>query len=118
MMVGMALIICFSGVMHVYLVRKKAIRTHRYQPQYGKTPGSPEQKLLENGGTLQGEVVAVSFDKFFLRSGNNKVQPVAIGTLPMPEVGKRVTVTVTGGKLLTAVALVLGDQPAATSTPP
>lgn len=103
MMVGMALIISLSGVMHVYLVRKKAIRTHRYEPQYGNT--SNEKKTsTEMPGSLRGEVIAVSYDKFFLRA-DGEVQTIAIGVLRMPEVGQTITVTHQGGTALTAVAI-------------
>jgi hypothetical protein len=110
MLVGMAIIIGFSGTMHVFLVRKKALRTHRYQPQYGNTPGQAADPLAEGTGTLRGEVIAVSFDKFFLRA-DGKVQPIAIGTLRMPEVGMQVVVGFEGGTPPKAVTIAVEDQP-------
>jgi hypothetical protein len=102
MLVGMAVIIGFSGTMHVYLVRKKAIRTHRYEPQYGDSKPLPKQGLAEGKGTVEGEVVAVSFDKFFLRT-NGRVQPFATGSLKMPSVGEVVAVSYEGGSPPTAL---------------
>lgn len=112
MVVGMAIIIGCSGAMHVFLIKKKALRTHRYTPQYGKTPENPEEKLLEGGGARSGEVVAVSADKFFLRISDREVQPFNIGTLQMPTVGSRVTVAFAGGRPPQAVEILPGDVPA------
>ncbi len=109
MVIGMAVIICFSAMMHVFLLKKKALRVHRYEPEYGKTPGPAATPGIA-AGTLQGEVVAVSFDKFFLRS-NDKVQPIAIGTLRMPEVGQVLTITHKGGEVPEAVTIAVDFDP-------
>lgn len=110
MLIGMAVIICFSAMMHVFLLKKKAIRVHRYEPEYGKTPTAAEKPGL-GAGTLKGEVVAVSFDKFFLRS-EEKVVPMKIGTLRMPEVGQILTVTHKGGETPEAVTIAVDFDPA------
>lgn len=103
MAVGMAIIITCSAAMHVFLIKKKAIRTHRYEPQFGQTEPTDKQAGLAPS-TLQGEVIAVSFNKFFLRA-NDKVQPIIIGTLRMPEVGQQITVSHSGGSNPTAVTI-------------
>lgn len=116
MVVGMAIIICFSAMMHVFLLKKKAIRVHRYEPEYGKTP-TPQSTPGSQAGTLRGEVVAVSFDKFFLRS-EDKVRPVAVGSLRMPEVGQILTVTHKGGEVPEAVTIAVDFDPEpATASP-
>ena len=65
------------------------------------------------GGTVEGEVIAVSFDKFFLRVDGN-VQPFAVGQLRMPEVGKSISVTYSGGRPPTS--LEIQDEPASSVT--
>lgn len=111
MLVGMVVIISFSAVMHVFLLKKKAIRAYRYKPTYGDKPDEdPSTKLLEGGGTVSGEVIAVSFDKFFLRL-EGKVQPFAIGQLKMPEVGTKVAVSFVGGRPPSAVEIRPVGQP-------
>ena len=98
MAIGMAIIISFSAAMHVYLIRKKAIKAHRYEPTYGRTPAAPqEDTLLAGGGTLEGEVIAVSFDKFFLRS-NGKVQTFGVDDGRFPVVGQKISVSYAGGR--------------------
>ena len=104
LLIGMALIIGFSGVFHIYLVRKKALRTHRYTPQYAGTPAASEDSGLDQDGAMEGEVVAVSYDKFFLRDGK-RVQQFSVGTLRMPRVGDRISIAYTAGKPPTASQL-------------
>lgn len=118
MLIGMVVIIAFSAGMHVFLLRKKAIRAYRYEPTYGDKPGeNVGEKLLQGGGTVHGEVIAVSFDKFFLRL-NDQVQPFAIGGLKMPEVGQTVAVSYAGGRPPTAVEIQpQGASPKPASTP-
>ncbi len=106
MTIGMALIIGFSAAMHLYLIKKNAIQANRYEPVFEQKAENPEELLLTGGGTLEGEVVAASFDKFFLRV-NNKVQPFLLGQLTMPEVGTTVSVSFAGGRPPTAT-LILG----------
>jgi hypothetical protein len=116
MLIGMALIIGFSGAMHVYLIRKGALQENRYEPSYGDQPEKPGEALLQGGGTRTGDVIAVSYDKFFLRI-DDKVQPFLLGNLPMPDVGERVTVSFAGGRPPQAVDIVpaRGAEPAATA---
>lgn len=98
MAIGMAIIISFSATMHVFLIRRKAIKAHRYEPTYGNQPTeSADKTLLAGGGTVEGEVIAVSFDKFFLRV-NGKVQPFMVQQRAMPEVGQRLSVSYAGGR--------------------
>lgn len=98
MAIGMAIIISFSAAMHVFLIRRKAIKAHRYEPTYGNQPKEPaDQTLLAGGGTVEGEVIAVSFDKFFLRV-NGKVQPFMVQQRAMPEVGQKLSVSYAGGR--------------------
>lgn len=104
MAVGMALIIGFSAAMHLYLIKKKAIQANRYEPSFERKAENPDELLLTGGGTLEGEVVAASFDKFFLRV-NGKVQPFLLGDLTMPEVGTTVSVSFAGGRPPTATLI-------------
>ncbi len=98
MAIGMVIIISFSGAMHVYLIKKKAIKAHRYEPTYGRTPNAnAEDSLVTGGGTVEGEVVAVSFDKFFLRI-NKKVQPFGVDDGNFPTVGHKISVSYAGGR--------------------
>ncbi len=98
MAIGMAVIIGFSAAMHVYLIKKKAIKAHRYEPTYGDKPAEqPDKALLAGGGTVEGEVIAVSFDKFFLRI-NDKVQPFSVSDRALPKVGQRLSVSYAGGR--------------------
>ncbi len=117
-MIGMAIIISFSATMHVYLLKKKAIRAYRYEPTYGEAPASdPSDRFLEGNGTVKGEVIAVSFDKFFLRVDGN-VQPFAVGQLAMPDAGKSITVYYTGGRPPTALEIHPGDYVPTEPAPP
>ena len=55
MAIGMAIIISFSAAMHVFLIRRKAIKAHRYEPTYGNQPKEPaDQTLLAGGGIATG----------------------------------------------------------------
>lgn len=116
LLIGMTLIIGFSGVMHVFLVKRKAIRTHRYEPQYGGAPRAPSVNLQEGEGEVEGEVLAASYDKFFLRVGG-LVQPIAIGDQRMPEVGDLVTISYRGGTPPTALAITSRRNSPAQSPP-
>lgn len=114
MLGGMAIIISFSAAMHVFLLKKKAIRAYRYEPAYGSQPAAdPSDRFLYGNGKVKGEVIAVSFDKFFLRVDGN-VQPFAVGQLRMPEVGKSISVTYGGGRPPTS--LEIQDEPASSLT--
>jgi hypothetical protein len=114
---GMALIIAFSASFHVFLVKRKAIRTHRYTPQYGATPSLPEIVALEGDGVIEGEVVAVSYDKFFLRT-QDRVQAFAVGSLKMPRVGDRITIAYQGGDPPTAEKLLPPEDAGSDLTSP
>lgn len=102
---GMAIIISFSAAMHIFLLKKKAIRAYRYEPTYGTQPAAdPSDRFLQGNGKVKGEVIAVSFDKFFLRVDGN-VQPFAVGQLRMPEVGNSISVTYSGGRPPTSLEI-------------
>lgn len=105
MLISMVLIIGFSAAMQVYLIKKKAIQVNRYEPTYDRKAEDPDAILLAGGGTIKGEVAAVSFDKFFLRV-NDKVQPFLVGDLTMPQVGSTVSVSFVGGRPPTATLIV------------
>ena len=96
MLVSMAIIIGFSASMHVYLIQKKAIKTHRYEPVFESQPQLSTARLPEPGTPIEGVVIAVSYDQFFLRLGE-KVQPIKVGDLRMPEVGQRISVIFSAG---------------------
>lgn len=112
MAIGFALICVFSAIMHGFLVRKKGFKTKHYEPTYERHQADPNNLLLEGGGTLSGEVVAVSFDRFFLQVGD-RMQPFLIGELTMPESGAQVDVTFTSGAPPQALLIV----PSATPNP-
>ena len=96
MVVAMAIIIGFSSAMHVYLIKKKAIKAHRYEPTYGERAKPTASKAFSDKGVVEGEVIAVSFDKFFLRI-NDRVQPFKVAQHPLPQVGQRLSISYAGG---------------------
>lgn len=92
----MAIIIGFSSTMHVYLVKKKAIKAHRYEPAYGEQAKPAASNAFSDKGVVEGEVIAVSFDKFFLRI-SDRVQPFKVTQQPLPQVGQRISISYAGG---------------------
>lgn len=118
MAIGFILICGFSGIMHQFLIRKKGFKTKHYEPSYERKAADPNALLLEGGGTVTGEVVAVSFDKFFVQLGD-RMQPFLVGELEMPKSGTTVAVSYTSGRPPTALLIVLDEEavPAPTPTP-
>lgn len=96
MVVAMAIIIGFSSAMHVYLIKKKAIKAHRYEPTYGERVKPSAPKPFSDRGVVEGEVIAVSYDKFFLRI-NDKVQPFKVSGQALPQVGQQLSISYAGG---------------------
>lgn len=98
MTIGFIVICICCAMMHLIMVKKGNLYLERSKPRYNLEKQDEDRTMLEGVGTIQGEVGAVSTDKFFLNMDNDKLQTILIGDLEMPEVGAVVEVTYVGGK--------------------
>ena len=91
--------------MHKFVMKKENLYIERYEPRFNQEKVDPATLLLEGGGELKGEVIAVSFDKFFLRQAG-KVQPFMLGQdNEMPKVGQVYKVSYVSGRPPTCVTI-------------
>lgn len=84
-------------MMHRLLVKKGNLYLYRTEVQYNLKKKDSTGEMREGVGVVEGEVGAVSFDKFFLKLPNGKLQPVLRGELKAPKAGEMVSVTYAGG---------------------
>ena len=105
------IVICICcAIMHVIMVRRGNLYLERSKPRYNLEKKDTEGTMLEGVGTIEGEVGAVSVDKFFLLRDNDELQPILIGDLKMPRVGTVIKVTYAGGKPPKALMIEKGEE--------
>ncbi len=93
MALGFLLICVLSGILHVVMTQRKAMRLQRYKPVYELVSNGAEANSQTQSNILVGEVAATSFDKFFLNLDGN-IQQIMIGDQLMPGIGDMLEVTV------------------------
>lgn len=101
--VGFVLIVACSAVMHVNLMKKGALKTERYEPRYTDTVEGEE--FIAQGPPIEGTVSAISFDRFFVKSGEENITFKVEEGFSMPAVGQRVRVKYFQGTPPTALQL-------------
>ena len=97
MIIGFVIICFCCAIMHQILVRKGNLYIQRSKPRYVLDKKDVTGEMKEGVGVVQGEVTAVSYDKFFLRMPDGKNQTFLRGDVPLPQVGNRIAVTYAGG---------------------
>ena len=97
MVFGFLIICVCCAFMHRILVNKGNLYLYRTEVQYNVNKKDTTGNMREGVGVVEGEVGAVSYDKFFLKLNNGKLQPILRGELELPEVGERLSVTYAGG---------------------
>jgi hypothetical protein len=109
MLIGFVLICCCCGVMHYILVSKGNLYLERSKPRYALDKKDTTGEMKEGVGVVRGEVSAASYDKFFLKLPNGKLQPILTGELKTPSAGSVISVTYAGGS--PPKALMIEDVP-------
>lgn len=93
MLGGMLAIITLSLGMHVFLVKEGALPTEReLAPKPKSQMSTTKPSPYPAKGQRTGEVVAVSFDRFYLQT-DGLVLPFGMGDIKTPEVGETITVS-------------------------
>lgn len=104
MAVGFLLVCLFSAFLQKTVFSKSANPKQHYQPVYSQSTPDPEKRFLASGPPAVGTVAAVSYDKFYLKRGGDRLT-FLVGQLPMPVVGDRVRVTFAQGRPPTALKI-------------
>lgn len=97
MVMGFVLICLGCSVMHVLMVRNGNMYLERSEPRYNLEKPDTAGTMKEGVGVVEGQVAAVSTDKFFLTLKDGKMQTFLLDELDHPEVGSLISVTYAGG---------------------
>lgn len=79
------------------MVTRGNLYLERSKPRYTLDKKDTVGDMKEGVGEIEGEVSAVSYDRYFLTLADGKTQAFLKGELELPQAGSRVSVTYAGG---------------------